>query len=196
MGLLPDLNKLVLCVEGDTDRQFFNNIGKIPELKAIFDITKIPIIALHGSNLESWVNNNYLKGSNVVQFHIYDSDKGSGANENRYKPFVDEVNNQLDNSCAVLTDKREIENYIPFETYKKFFKDIDDWNSVERDQDTSDFPNFIHQKLREKYKKEADVKRVINGRVSQKLTKKHFEQINAWDEVQNWFHRMAELYEG
>ena len=196
MGLLPDLNKLVLCVEGDTDRQFFNNIGKIPELKAIFDITKIPIIALHGSNLESWVNNNYLKGSNVVQFHIYDSDKGSGANENRYKPFVDEVNNQSDNSFAVLTNKREIENYIPFETYKKFFKDIDGWNSVERDQDTSDFPNFIHQKLRAKYKKEADVKRVINGRVSQELTKEHFEQINAWDEVQNWFHKMAELYEG
>lgn len=191
LGILPYLNKVVMCVEGESDVKFLKNIGMIPELKEIFDLDKISIIPMRGGNLHNWVERNYLKDTNVIEFHLYDSDLSSGKNEYQYKPDCDKINARRDGSKAVLTAKREMENYIPLSVYKKSFQDIK-WPD-EIDQDTFDFPSFIREKLG---LKENDVKKIINGSVAKKITADHIKGINAWDEVKGWFETLCQLYQG
>lgn len=81
LGIMPYLSRLVICMEGDNDIKFLKNINEnIPELKQEFDLAanEISIIPINGGNLKNWVDRNYLKGSNVIEFHIYDSDSNSG----------------------------------------------------------------------------------------------------------------------
>jgi len=49
---------------------------------------KFNIIPLQGGNLKNWVDRNYLEGSNVTEFHIYDRDSNSGKNSEQYKNNV------------------------------------------------------------------------------------------------------------
>ena len=192
LGIVPYLSKLVMCLEGETDIKFFKNIGLIPELKKTFDLDRISLIPMIGGNLHNWVERNYLKETNVIEFHLYDSDKNSGGNENQYKKDCDVINARGNGSVACLTSKREIENYIPISVYKEFFDDIEWPDDI--DQDTFDFPSHI--KAHKSSLKENDVKNIINGKVAKKLEKHHLEEINAWDEVEGWFKKLSELYQG
>ena len=192
LGIVPYLSKLIMCVEGEYDIKFLKNIGNIPELKRIFDLDKISIIPMTGGNLHNWVERYYLEDTNVVEFHLYDSDKNSGKNEYQYKPDCDKINERGDGSIAYLTKKREMENYIPISVYKESFKDITWDDNI--NQDEFDFPSFVHN--HKPNLKETDVKNIINGSVAKKLTKEHLEEINAWEEVKGWFEKLKELYEG
>ena len=192
LGIVPYLNKVVMCVEGEFDIKFLKNINSIPELKEVFDLDKISIIPMIGGNLHNWVDRDYLKDTNVIEFHLYDSDINSGKKELQYKPDCDKINARSNGSTAILTKKREMENYIPISVYKDYFKDItwpDDIN-----QDTFDFPSFVNSHRPEL--NENAVKNIINGSVAKKLKKKHFEEIRAWDEVKGWFEKINSLYEG
>lgn len=192
LGIMPYLGKLVICVEGEQDIKFLQNINaSIPELKAIFDIESknVNIIPLNGGNLKNWVDRNYLKGSNVIEFHIYDRDSNSGKNSEQYKQPCIEVNNRPDRSFATLTQKRELENYVHHSLLQSEF-DLD-FNNI-ADWDTFDVPNFIAQK---KELKSNDVKSIINGKLARNLTKQHLEQLNAYEEIEGWFLKMKDLYE-
>lgn len=189
LGILPYLSKLVICVEGEYDIKFLNNLNQIPELKKIVDFGKnnISIIPLHGGNLKNWVDRNYLKHTNAVEFHIYDRDSNSGRNTEQYKEQCDEINNRKDGSFAILTQKREMENYIPKEIIENHFNidcsDITNW-------DTQDIPKYICQKTRHK---ENVVKNILNGKLASTITKKSLENMNAFDEVKSWFDKIKEM---
>ena len=95
LGVLPYLSKLVICVEGENDIAFINNINQnIPELKSIIDLKEkdIKVIPMNGGNLSNWVDRNYLNDSNVKEFHLYDSDSNSGPNTNQYLNEVEKIN--------------------------------------------------------------------------------------------------------
>lgn len=192
LGIVPYLSKLIMCVEGEFDIKFLKNIGSIPELKSIFDLDKISIIPMIGGNLHNWVDRNYLKDTNVIEFHLYDSDINSGKNEYQYKPDCEKINARGDDSIALLTNKREMENYIPISVYREYFKDIT-WDD-DINQNEFDFPSFVKNHIPKLT--ENAVKNIINGSVAKKLTKTHFEEINAWDEVKGWFEKLRELYQG
>lgn len=192
LGIMPYLSKLVICVEGENDVKFLQNINRnIPELKAIFDIEEnnISVIPLNGGNLKNWVDRNYLKGSNVIEFHIYDRDSNSGKNTEQYKKQCEEINNRPDKSFALLTNKRELENYLHPDLYEEFFKvdckSITDW-------DNFDLPNYLASKSG---RHENQVKSITNGNLAKKLTKVHLEQLNAFQEVESWFLKINELYQ-
>ncbi|MBN1638822.1 MAG: ATP-binding protein [Ignavibacteriales bacterium] len=192
LGIMPYLGKLVICVEGENDVKFLQNINtNIPELKEIFDFEEknISIIPLNGGNLKNWVDRHYLKGSNVIEFHIYDRDSNSGKNTEQYKKQCTDINNRPDQSYAVLTNKREFENYLPIELYEDFFKvdckSITDW-------DNFDLPSYLSSKSG---RHENEVKSIINGNLTKKLTKAHLEKLNAFEEVKGWFLKMKELYQ-
>jgi predicted ATP-dependent endonuclease of OLD family len=192
LGILPYLSRLVVCVEGENDIKFLQNINQnIPELKSIFDLeaNQISIIPMNGGNLKNWVERNYLKGSNVVEFHIYDSDSNSGKNSQQYKKQCDEINKRGDKSFATLTNKKELENYVHRVLYEEFFKidlkSITDW-------DNFDIPNYIASKVNWH---ENEVKSIVNGNLAKKLTKTYLEQLNAFEEVKSWFVKMNELYQ-
>lgn len=193
LGILPYLSRLVICVEGQHDISFINNINQnIPELKDIIDLAKekISIIPMNGGNLKNWIDKDYLSHSNVKEFHLYDRDSNSGSNSEQYKEYVEKINGSKPESYAVLTNKREMENYIPKCLYEEKFPDKD--CSVINDWDVEDLPTFFSNKKLD----ESAIKGIVNGQLSRKLTKELLESINAWDEVVGWFKKMKEMYEG
>lgn len=184
-------SKLLICVEGKHDINFLKNINKhIPELNEIIDIEAneyIDFFDLKGSNLKQFVKENSLVGTNIIEFHLYDSDKGSGKNENQYSNTCDKVNNRDDKSFCLMANKRELENYIHKKLIEKRFNfvmsDINNW-------DFEDIPTFIQNKTS---KTEEEVKNVLNGCLSQQITKQYLEDLNAFDEVRTWFEKIKEL---
>ena len=179
-------------MEGPNDVNFLRNINQnVPELKEIIDIVrhKISIIPMTGSNLEKWVDNNYLAGSNVKEFHLYDRDSNSGRNSEQYRKYVDIINARGNGNYATLTILREMENYIDKSLYESFFKmdnlSIENWNNEDLP------PHFINGNFNEKV-----VKEIINGRLSKGMTKALFEKNGTWEEVKGWFEKIKEMYEG
>lgn len=189
LGILPTIGKIVICVEGESDRKFLLNINKISELKNIIDLEnrQIAIIPMNGSNLKTWINRNYLENSNVIEFHIYDRDS-----DEKYKKSVETVNNRKDKSCGLLTTKKEIENYVHKDlliAYEKFntidFSEITNW-------DNEDIVNFISKKTK---LAEDAVKSIICGHIAKNMTKLLYEDLKAWDEIESWFKKTKELFD-
>ena len=186
-------NKLIICVEGKHDINFLKNINQnIEELKNIIDLetTNISFMDLKGGNLTTFVKENNLAGSNIIELHIYDSDKGSGKNENKYNKECEKVKNRDDKSFCFITNKREMENYIHPSLIKEEF-DIEDILII-REWDIEDIPTFIKNKSS---LKEDAIKSILNGKLSKKITKEHLKDLNAFDEIVTWFNKIKELYD-
>lgn len=143
LGILPNieafnLNKirLAICVEGKNDIAFLKNLNKnIKSLNKIIDFESenILFIPMGGSSLQFWVNEDYLGKLNLAQFHLYDSDIGANK-PNKYKQYVDIINTRED-SYAVETKMRELENYIPHTILENFYNGLSlnkltDWKSI------------------------------------------------------------------
>jgi predicted ATPase len=189
LGVLPNVGKVLWCVEGKNDEQFLSNINKnIPELKKIVDIEKVVKSGLlafnlmHGSNCGDYIDRNITKNTNAIEFHLYDKDE-----EEKYKNEIEKVNKRGDGSMGFLTKKREIENYIPKKIIENRFNisldSITNW-------DWEDIPKIVSDKTQIK---ENTVKSILCGEVSQKITKKHLEDISAWGEIEGWFKDISEL---
>jgi len=189
LGVLPNIGKVLWCAEGKNDEQFLRNINKnIPELKEIVDIEekiKSGLLAFHlmqGSNCGDYIDRYITKNTNVIEFHLYDKDKNE-----KYKSEIDKVKNRVDGSTGILTKKREIENYIPKTLIEKHFKisldSITNW-------DEEDIPKIVSARTNNK---ENDVKKILCGEISQKITKKDLEKVNAWEEVKNWFEEVKKM---
>jgi hypothetical protein len=193
LGILPYLSKLVICVEGEWDIKFLKNINQnISELKAIIDLEEkdISVIPLNGGNLKNWIDRNYLKDSNIVEFHIYDRDTNSGRNTEQYLAQYEQINAREDESVCVLTNKREMENYIPKELIETEFSidcsAVADWN-------IEDIPTFVQNKT--DFDEKA-VKGILNGKLAKQLTKEHLEQSDSFEEIKSWFEQIKAIFEG
>jgi len=187
LGILPNIGKVVVCVEGENDENFLLNINQgINELKNIIDLKSglLAIIPLRGSNLKNWINRYILQNTNAIEFHLYDKDS-----DNKYEKDIERVKGRKDGSCGFLTKKREIENYIHREIIEEEFginlDNIHNW-------DETDIPKEIFNKLPKKMK-ETDIKERLCGSCSKRITKRHLEELNAWDEVEGWFKKIKEL---
>jgi len=193
MGLLPSIGKVVVCVEGENDRNFFLNINSsIPELKQLIDLEEkeiaglLCILPMDGSKLKHWIDQYALKNTNVLEFHIYDRDA-----DQKYKNSVDKVNNRPDGSKGVLTQFTEIENYVSQDIIEKVFKIQISLNNNENWYDI-DIPKIINSLLGNRMK-EKDIKSKICGQCSKQMTREKFENIGAWGEVEGWFKTIKEL---
>lgn len=189
LGLTSYIGKLVICLEGKNDLNFLTNLNKyIPEFKEIIDLEKekIKIIPMGGSTLINWVDKEYLEGSNVIEFHLYDRDT-----DNKYKSSIDKVNERPNSSKGILTLKREMENYIPASFYEEEFKidlkSVSDW-------DNADIANIVTNKTT-MFDDEKIVKAIANGKLSKQITKEHLIELNCFDEIKSWFEIIKELYE-
>jgi predicted ATP-dependent endonuclease of OLD family len=181
LGVLPIIGKVAIFVEGENDRQLLLELNSaISELKTIIDISKLAIIPLGGSTLERWVNRNYLDGSNIAEFHLYDKDS-----DEKYKQAIEKINDRQDISSGRLTEKLEIENYI----HPSLVEDCTRFNGISCDEikdawSDEDIPNYVVGKtgIEEKI-----VKQIICCSLSKKMTKQLLEEIEAWDEIKKWF---------
>lgn len=187
MGLLPDIGKVVVCVEGINDKTFLLNINQnIEELKSIIDLKKemeagtLTIIPMNGNLLENWIASHFLENTNALEFHLYDSDKGSD-NENRYLESIKKVNQRGDGSYGTLTKLREIENYVPKDIIEEYFGiEI----NLEVDWAVADIPKLISNLSNNNEKK---IKKNICRECSKKIRKDHLTKMGTWDEIEGWF---------
>jgi hypothetical protein len=191
MGLLPEIGKVVICVEGNNDEKFLLNINNaitelrdIVDLRAKIDSGVLAIIPMYGANLKDWINRYALKNTNAIEFHLYDRD-----DDQKYKKDIEQVRNRNDGSIGMLTKKREIENYINVDKINSEFSiHIEATNE---EWDDMDVPNQIMG--RRKDLKECDIKSIICGKLSKSTTKEELIFLNAWDEVRSWFDKINEL---
>jgi predicted ATP-dependent endonuclease of OLD family len=193
MGLLPNISKIVICVEGTNDEKFLLNINQnIDELKKIIDLKakkesgSIAIIPMNGSNLKDWIDRYALKNTNALEFHLYDKDE-----DEKYKSEIEEVNKRNDGSYGVLTSFREIENYVDKEILENEFqikielKQNENWGEL-------DIPSIVKSKLRN-HRDEKSIKEEICGSCSKLMNKDKFEQLGVWEEVKGWFQKIKEM---
>lgn len=189
LGILPyAIENCVICVEGKNDENFLKNINKnIEEYKKIidFETQKIKIIPLIGSNLTTWVNENYFKESNIKEIHIYDNDR------NDYREKIEEITRECDGRrFAFQIKRREIENYIPPKLIEQEFdvdlsKYYDTWDRI-------DVPKVlcttqILSNIEKESERKKEIKKMLNGRIAKKITADLLKEIEAYDELKELF---------
>ncbi len=196
LGVLPTaISKLVICVEGENDINFIYNINQsVQEFKDIIDLKKenISIIPMHGSSLINWINRDYLKNSNVKEFHLYDNDK------EEYRRLIEDINAVKDGRrYGINTKMMEMENYIHPQLIKdefdiEFSEDLSTWGKI-------DIPQFLKDKAKleiaDATEREKCIKGILNCRVAKKIAKEHLKEICAYDEVRGWFCEIKKIYE-
>ena len=116
LGVLADHDvKLFAAVEGVNDINFLKGMSRIlnennedvPDLTQLENDGKIIFIPCGGTNLAYWVSR--LANLNRPEFHLFDRDT-EPPEVSKNQAVVDEINNR-DGCKAVLTGKKEMENY-------------------------------------------------------------------------------------
>ena len=112
LGIVPDNRvRVLVCVEGPTDVVALEQLSSAlhavqPSIPDLGSDPGVAFVVLGGGTLSHWVNRQYLGGLGRPECHIYDSDVA------KYSELAKAVNDRPDTSWAVLTRKREIENYL------------------------------------------------------------------------------------
>ena len=83
-----------------------------------------------------------------------------------------------------------MENYIHKDLIENEF-DLDcslisNWNEY-------DIPSYLVNKTP---KDEIAVKGILNGKLSKQMTKQHLEELEAYDEIKEWFEKIKEATQG
>jgi len=190
LGILPDSRvQLLLCVEGPTDINFFENISKIlhetdPNIPIVGLDSRIAAFPLGGSTLFQWITNHYTKNLGLPEVHIYDRDDQTPP---KYESAVNMVNAQDDDSWATLTDKREMENYI----HPDAIREILGINIIVGDMD--DIPHKVSDEVNldttNPYSLlgENRAKRILMNDCAKKMTSTRISAIDTNNEISQWF---------
>lgn len=195
LGVLPSVDKdkidklkLIVCVEGPTDVEFFKRLSKIidDDLKVDFENDqRIIIIPLGGSTLKYWVDNHYLRKLGLPEIHIYDGDK----EENKTKS--EQVNARGDGSKAYTTTKKEIENYVHPKTLEDIFRELSDNALIDRSQEgwVLQWNNLDVVKIIKDNGvplREIKIKEKICTEGIERMSIDLFKELNAYEEVKEW----------
>lgn len=219
LGILPSLDidhvskvNCIVCLEGKLDVEFLLNINEqISEYKEIIELKdndEILIIPMGGSTIQYWANKNLLKKLQINQVHIYDSDIGS-ERPNKYSPYFESINNQGLNNFTFETKKREMENYIHHNIIASSYEGFsiiygEDWDELDLGEEVAKFvhensesPKTWDEVTNEKKKeKVGKVKRKFNEELSKQITKQHLVELEAFDEIKEWFEKIKEAVRG
>ncbi|MBO2676298.1 ATP-binding protein [Shewanella algae] len=205
LGMLPDVAlsidnlgvQSILCLEGPTDVEFFNHVGKLFDLDLEND-DRVLTIFLGGGTLMHWVNKNYLAKLNKPEIHIYDNDVA------KYQLAVDQVN-QREGSWAALTNMLEVENYIHPRLIKKIYpieEDfmhsndgwVEEWKNKNIPKDLSTFLKGLKAAGNTEIVGEGagTIKRVLSEQAAPLLTLQDLIELDALEEVSGWFEKVKE----
>ena len=199
IGVLPSIDKekigelkLIVCVEGPTDVEFFKRLSKKVDEDIIIDLEKdqgVVLIPLGGSTLKHWVDNHYLRKLSLPEIHIYDGDK------EEYKQTARQVNSRDDGSRGFTTQKREIENYVHPSIIEQIFHELNHNTLIDITQD-----NWIEQwnqldiipsiKTNGVSLREIKIKEKICTKGIENMTVKLFQELQAYEEIKEWFRAM------
>ncbi|TAG81960.1 MAG: hypothetical protein EAZ21_04730, partial [Betaproteobacteria bacterium] len=138
LGVLPDRRvQALVFVEGTNDIEFLERISAMlkPHFADVVDLSRevrVALVPLGGGSLKQWVAKRYLKNLGLPEVHIYDRDD---LNPPKYQAEFDAVNARTDGSWAVITSKRELENYLHREAIAEGLAGV-----VVETSDTCDLP--------------------------------------------------------
>ena len=205
LGVLPDRRtKVLICVEGPHDVRVMKHLSLIlntsnSSIPYIPNDPRIAIIPLGGSTLVEWVQNHYLKNLGLPEIHIYD--RGI-ENPPKYERMCGEVNKRSDRSWAILTKRKEIENYLHPDSIKEVFElsetlqlgDNDDIPMIvaklqhERSDSDKTWDELGEEKQEKKIKR---VKQRLCDEVISKMSEKHLREIGVYGEIKSWFDEIS-----
>jgi len=210
LGVLADHDvKLFIGVEGINDINFLKGISSIlnrngenvPDLEQLENDGEIIFIPCGGSNLALWASR--LAKLNRPEFHLFDRD-AIPPEISKNQPVVDEINNR-EGSEALLTEKKEMENYLHPSAISAVrsdisisFGDFDDVSAVVaqtvHENSDSDKPwNELSDKKRGK--KVSRAKQWLNSDAVQSMTPQLLDERDPNGDVRGWFSTISQLME-
>lgn len=217
LGVLPDNSiKVFVGVEGKHDIAFLKSISKVlrlsgedvPDLELMELDGELIFFPLGGSSLALWISR--LEPLSRPEFHLFDRDNVPPA-EAMYQAEADAINTR-DRCTAVITGKREMENYLHFEAINEAyvqqcnvdlglranFGDFDDVPAViaELVHDASDSPNaWADLDVEIRGKKISKAKRILNHVASALMTNARIGDVDPVGDIRGWFEQMKQLIE-
>jgi len=203
LGMFANHNiKIFVGVEGPNDIEYFNELSTVlsehnPEIinlrnaEALGELVYIP---MGGSTLELWTNR--LEGLLVPEVHVLDRDNPP-TEPARYQAAADRVNARGDNCCSFITNRREMENYIHFESINQEFnlqlttnfQPFDDVPSLvakavhEASEAQGLWEDLEHKKRSEK---ESRAKKRLNRGAIKTMTIERLNNVDTDGEVLTW----------
>jgi predicted ATPase len=203
LGVIPDTRIQVLVfVEGPHDVNFFAAVSRIlhrrdnifPELDSDPRIACLP---LGGSTLKQWIERRYLRGLHFKELHVFD--RGTDTTP-KYQQQVDDINRASPDRYAVLTGKREAENYLhPDAIYEemKVTVEVTDQDSVPESvaravHDASGSPRAWDElEEKTKDKKISNAKRRLNAGAVNRMTYERLSVMDPNADIENFLRQVA-----
>lgn len=217
LGVLPDTSiRLFIGVEGKHDIAFLKNISKVlrntdPE---VLDLEKMELdgelifFPLGGSSLALWTSR--LAPLSRPEFHLFDRDNAPPAGA-KYQAAADAINNR-DRCKAVITTKKEMENYLHFESINEAYAQQSNiaLGLTDNFGDFDDVPAKIAESVHNvagsqkawseldtdaREKKISKAKRMLNHAAATLMTGERIANIDPTSEISGWFAEMKQLIE-
>ncbi len=215
LGVLPDnAIKLFVGVEGKHDIAFLKGIAKVLRKGGVdlLDLEQMELdgelifFPLGGASLVLWTSR--LEPLARPEFHLFDRDISPPA-QAKYQAEADAINRR-DGCKAVITGKREIENYLHFEAINEAyllqsqvklglaanFPDFEDvpMRIAKRVHELSDSPK-TWEELDEDTgsRKISNAKRNLNHAAVLSMTRERLAQVDVNGDVFVWFEEMKNL---
>ena len=211
LGVLADHDvKLFIGVEGRNDINFLRGISKIlcgddvsfPDLYELEDRGQIIFFPMGGANLALWASR--TRHLNIPEYYIQDSDI-TAAGTSPHQQEADDTNRKP-NCTAVLTQKREMENYLHCDAIKAARPDVDiqvgDFNNVPllaakavhgASNSDNDWDVLADKK---KEKKVSQAKKWLNINAVENMTPELLNERDPDGDVRGWLTKVAELMNG
>lgn len=211
LGILADHDvKLFIGVEGINDINFLKGMSQVlknhgedvPDLEKLETDGEIIFIPCGGTNLALWVSR--LANLNRPEFHLFDRDDPPPA-VSKYQHVVNEINRR-DNSNALLTKKKEMENYL----HPKAISSVRQGLSISFG-DFDDVPEIVAQAIhriseseigwdglseKKRGKKKSRAKQWLNVDAVQAMTPELLDERDPEGDVRGWFFQISQLTEG
>lgn len=197
LGVIPDKRvKVIVCVEGPHDLRFLKRMNSLfitedSSFVNIFANPKVALVVLGGSTLQEWVNQHYLKNLGLPEVHIYDRDELQSDGTYKYQSSRDSVNNRNDGSLAVLTIKREMENYLHLDAINEALNPVTNTVFSFNLTDECDVEKEIEAVLGKKKIQGRKTKHWLNEDAADKMTLDRLRARNGYEEVKLWFLEIA-----
>lgn len=212
LGVLPDHDVgLFVGVEGINDVNFLKGISAVlrdagqdvPDLGGLEDEGRMIFFPVGGDNLAHWTSR--LAKLNRPEFYIFDTNEEPPA-ESRNTRFVNEINSRGGDTRAILTGKREMENYLDPRAIKAVRPEVDVAFG-----DFDDVPEIVARAVHrasgsatpwdglgeEKQKKKVcKAKRWLNRDAVRAMTPDMLDERDTYGDVRGWLALIAGFLKG
>jgi len=163
---------------------------------------------LGGSSLALWTSR--LEPLSRPEFHLFDRDTAP-PEKAKYQKQADEINDR-DRCKAVITQKKEMENYLHYEAINEAYAQVSNIelglneNSGEHDDLPLSIAKIVHEisgspnqwedlKKDAKDKKISKSKRILNHVATSLMTIERLDEIDPDKQVLSWFQDMMQMIE-